>query len=346
MKDNRIPISFKLNEWTGALGDIGVLIPIFISLLALNGLPAGRPLFLIGILYIFSAIFFRLPIPVQPLKAMAAIVIAQSLPVSYLSAGGVWMGIILILLSVTGKIEWLSQYFTKPIVKGIQLGVGLMLIKTGFLLFISPSNYGYIAVKQAADLSSIGYWGFISALWVLVLPQLPLTLGNAVFAVSDTAREYFGEKSEKATPKNFAVSLGIANIIAGLSGGMPMCHGSGGLTAHYRFGARSAGATIIMGGISVIIAFLFPHTLLNILQSIPHWILGVMLLYVGICHAMLIKGLSQRRVEALVMGGIGLLTNNLFYSLLFGLFFERVVLSGFIWTGLKNSFLKPQRNIY
>src|SRR3989337_3705411 len=87
----------------------------------------------------------------------------------------------------------------------------------------------------------------LTAFVVLVIPQLPLTLGNAVIACADTARGYFRQDADRVTHRSLLISKGLANIFAGGIGGMPVCHGAGGLTAHYRFGARTGGATILLG---------------------------------------------------------------------------------------------------
>jgi len=316
-----LKIRYGPGEWAGALGDLGTFIPLFLSLVALNALPPGRSLILAGVTYICSSLFFRIPIPVQPLKAFAAIAIAEGLGMPYLIAGSLWMGLTLLVLVVTGRVEWLQKYFTRPIVKGIQLGVALMLIKKGFDLVISNT----LPVLPGAAAGSIVYPGvseFIASFWILLIPQIPLTLGNAVFAVSDVAHDYFGDRARRATPKNLSVSIAISNIVTGVVGGLPVCHGSGGLTAHYRFGSRSGGATIIIGAVFLLIGLTFSQTGTFLFGSIPSWVLGLMLLYVGVCHALLIRGLEEKRVLACVMGLIGLLTGNLAYSLALGLVVE------------------------
>jgi SulP family sulfate permease len=324
VKDDLLPIRLGLREWLGALGDIGTFVPIFLSLVALNGLPLSRSLVLVGLIYICTALYFRIPLPVQPLKAMATIAIAGGLGMPMIMAAGLWMGIILLLLAFTGRIEWLTQFFSRPIVKGIQLGVGLMLIKASLNLITMSSYPEDPGVRESLDqlppLSVI-----LPSLWILVLPQLPLTLGNAVFAVSDVAGDYFGDKSRRASPRNLASSIGLANLAIGVVGGLPVCHGSGGLTAHYRFGARTGGATLIMGVlyITLAIAIFFSGDLF--LRFIPPWLIGLMLLYVGICHALLVRGLMEQVWLALSMGIIALLTGNLLYSLVFGLLAERLV---------------------
>jgi len=96
-----------------------------------------------------------------------------------------------------------------------------------------------------------------TAFILLVIPQVPLTLGNAVVATSDAARLYFDRRASKVTYKALSISMGLANTAAGLLGGMPVCHGSGGLTAHYRFGARTGGSNLMIGTVCLALVVFF-----------------------------------------------------------------------------------------
>ena len=90
---------------------------------------------------------------------------------------------------------------------------------------------------------------FSLVLLLLVLPQIPMTVGNAVVAYADLSKEYFGEASAKVSYRNVCLSMAAGNILSFLLGGMPLCHGAGGLAAHYRFGARTVGSNLIIGAI-------------------------------------------------------------------------------------------------
>ena len=116
-------------------------------------------------------------------------------------------------------------------------------------------------------------------------------------------------------------------MAAGAFGAMPLCHGSGGLTAHRRFGARTAGATVIAGGFYILLALVFADRAPAVLRAVPSVVLGAMMVYVGVCHALLLRGLTERLWLALAMGLIGLLTGNLAWALCFGLLAEE----GEIW---------------
>jgi sulfate permease, SulP family len=140
---------------------------------------------------------------------------------------------------------------------------------------------------------------------VLVLPQLPMTLGNAVIANTDLAKEYFGEQATRTTNKALCVSMGLANVGAFFLGGMAMCHGAGGLAAHYRFGARTAGANIMIGGLFAALALLLGNGVLEVVRLIPLSVLGVLLLFAGAQLAMTIGDMRERKdmfVPLLILG--------------------------------------------
>src|SRR5699024_855147 len=88
---------------------------------------------------------------------------------------------------------------------------------------------------------------FATALTSLVLAQLPLTFGASVVATADAERTYFGAAARRVAPHRLAGSIGASNLLTGLTGAMPVCHGAGGVTAHYKLGARTAGATVSIG---------------------------------------------------------------------------------------------------
>jgi SulP family sulfate permease len=152
---------------------------------------------------------------------------------------------------------------------------------------------------------------FSVVLLLLVLPQIPMTIGNAVVAYADLSTDYFGEASAKVTYKNVCLTIAAGNALAFLLGGMPLCHGAGGLAAHYRFGARTAGSNLIIGLIFLLLALFLGTGILAIIYLIPLAILGVLLLYAGSQLSMTMIDLMSRKdlFVAMVMLGITLATN-------------------------------------
>ena len=123
--------------------------------------------------------------------------------------------------------------------------------------------------------------------------------------------EYFGDRARRASYRSVANSQGIADIISFMWGGIPMCHGAGGLAAMYRFGARSAGANLMIGGIFVLLGLVFGQSALLILNLLPLSILGVLLVFAGAQLALMVRDLTERKdlFVALIMLCIALTTN-------------------------------------
>ena len=138
-----------------------------------------------------------------------------------------------------------------------------------------------------------------------------MTLGNAVIANADLSRQYFGENSKRVTYRALCVSMGLANFFSFLVGGMPLCHGAGGLAAHYRFGARTAGSNLMIGLIFVALAILLGIHALAIVYLVPMSVLGIMLIFAGSQLALTIIDMTERKdlFVALVMLGITLGSN-------------------------------------
>ncbi len=377
--------SFRFNtfELGGALGDLGTLLPLTIALITLNHMGATSVFFVVGLAYILVGFVYRLPLPVQPLKAVAAIAIAGGLSASIISASGLIMAAFLLLLAGTGVIRHVARLFPKAIIRGIQIGVGFLLVRAGLVMInnqqviigggeetVSLANLsipvswllalglGGIFIlflrsrKLPASLVLLGlgviagiFWGSLlalpslsfglsfpklaipslgdlsAALILLVIPQIPLTLGNAVFATTDTASTYFGPKAKKVTPKALLTTMGVANLGAGLLGGMPICHGSGGLTAHYRLGARTGGAALMIGIPFLALAIFLDGNVLPILSLIPYSVLGVLVLFVGVQHSLLARDLRGKEEisVAFVVGIVGMATTNLAIGMASGL---------------------------
>ena len=345
--------SFKFVLWEtgGAFGDLGTLLPLLVALILVNQVSSTGSFLVVGLAYILAGLYYRIPIPVQPLKAMAAIAIATGLSASIISASGLLMAGLLLLLAVTGVIGLIAKLFPIPIIRGIQLSVAVLLIKAGVTLASKPQGFigqqgamhNFVGVPigwllaigsgilliifrhnrrlpVALIVLAFGFlasilWGpigrlaqlklglalptpglpalsdFGTALILLVIPQIPLTLGNAVFAAADTARSYFGDKAHRVTYKSLLSTMGIANLVAGLLGGFPVCHGSGGVTAHFKLGARTGIANLIIGSLFVVLALFLDGNPLPLLSLLPYPVLGVMVAFIGLQHALLIRDL-------------------------------------------------------
>jgi SulP family sulfate permease len=167
---------------------------------------------------------------------------------------------------------------------------------------------------------------------LLVVPQFALTFGNSIVATENTARILYGEQARRVTVRALSLSIGIVNLASAAIMGSPLCHGSGGITAHYRFGARSPKSSYVMGGVCILLA-LFGRAAVGLLELIPVAVLGVFLVYVGVQHAAYLRDLLKRWPQFLIavaVGVVSLLTTNLMWGFLVGF-----VLEAFLWTSLR-----------
>ena len=372
---------FDRVEFSGSLADLGTLLPLSVGLVTVNGLGFTQVFLLVGLFYLTTGLYFNLPIPVQPMKVIAAIAIAfpEKITLPVMSAAGLLLGIILLVLAFSGMIDWLSKVFTKPIVRGIQLGLGFMLMLKGIALIQKPELFinagenatfiGGIPVNLVIGLAGVVLvlllsssrrfpaalvivglgvvigipfrpsgglaWEFgptalqlfapnltdyTTALLLLVIPQIPLTIGNAVIGTTDTAHSLFGadEATRRANNRSFSISMGLANLAVGALAAMPMCHGTGGLAAHYRFGARTGGSNIMIGIVFASLALAFGNVGVDLFSAIPNAVLGVLLLFAGLELATLLRDLKEKKdlFIAFLIAGIGLATMNM--SVAFG----------------------------
>lgn len=345
-----IPYKFNRMELSGSLGDLGTLLPLAMGMIMVNGMSTTGIFFTIGLFYICAGLYFEVPIPVQPMKAISSYAIATGVSATQVSGAAALTCLFLFFIGISGGINFIGKIVPKSVIRGIQLSTGTLLMMQGVRLITGQSpqqvaagsgepfftiahlgplplgicfgiagalivlalvnNKKYPAAlvliagglitgllfARPGILAGVGF-GFqlpellpfglptepdlVIAFFVLVLPQLPMTIGNAIIANTDLSKEYFGEKSHKVTYKTTTLSMAFANGISFLLGGIPLCHGAGGLAAHYKFGARTGGSNIIIGGFFLCIALFLGQHALSLIHLLPFSILGVLLVFAG-----------------------------------------------------------------
>jgi predicted benzoate:H+ symporter BenE len=316
-KDESFVLS--LRELSGALGDLGTLLPLMLGSIAVAGLVPLPVLAGSAVFYIATAACYRLPIPVQPMKAVAAVLLTAQLSPAALAASGVMLGAALLILGLTGWISRLARIVPQSVLAGLQLGLGLALALVSLdlmasapllavvtigivlgLLLVPRAPSALIALAAALVLAQVqdipGMGAQIlapaafelpawpsraeleSAVSLFVLPQLCLTFTNAVLLTALLANDYFGEHAAHVTPRRLSITSGLANLLLTPLGALPMCHGAGGLAAHYRFGARSGTAPLALGVALLAVALLPGGLGLALLAAIPAAALGALLM--------------------------------------------------------------------
>jgi sulfate permease, SulP family len=371
---------FNRMELAGSLGDLGTILPLSIAMILINGLdPLG--LFLgVGAFYIFSGLYFRVTNSVEPMKVISAYAIATGVTAVQIQASSLWVCAFLLIIGGTGMITLIGRYIPKPVIRGVQVSTGVLLISQGVKLMLGDSKLqmlhgkaepylliqhlgpvpigliiggilciltflllenrrlpAAIIVVGAGLLSGI-FWGtheglhqihpwfylpkilpfgipsggdFTFALLVLVLPQIPMTLGNAVIANADLSGQYFPSEGRRVTHKALCISMALANLMSFFLGGMPMCHGAGGLASRYRFGARTGGSNLIIGAIFIVLAICLGRDLLGVIYLLPMSALGILLIFAGAQLSLTLLDMNTRKdlFVPIVVLGITLATN-------------------------------------
>lgn len=133
-------IQFNRQEFSGAFGDIGTDFPLIIAMIVAAGLHSPSVLIVFGIMQIFTGVVYKMPMPVQPLKAMATFVISQKIAGTVLMGAGLAIGMVMLLLSLTGILDKLTKLVPKAVIRGIQLGLGISLCLLSFKEYISSDG--------------------------------------------------------------------------------------------------------------------------------------------------------------------------------------------------------------
>lgn len=325
---------FNLREFNAAFADIGTLLPYMLSTIVLVGISPIAAIACFAVAYIATAGYYGLPIPVQPMKAIAAVAITSSMTPESLFVSGFMIGLLLVVLGLTGWIDKLCRLVPQSIISGLKVGLGFTLSLTALSLmsddpwmaagllavFILLMQWAremsilfFLAVALAAglmlDLPGLRlpaqefsflagfHWPDLAILTDSlknhVLPQLSLTLTNAVMLTALIAHEIFGPQASHVTARRLSLSSGFGNLFLTPLGAIPMCHGAGGLVAHHRFGARTGGAPLIIGLVLLTLVLLPDRLGLAWLSAIPIIALGVLLLIASLQLAA-----SRRLIDA------------------------------------------------
>lgn len=147
-------------------------------------------------------------------------------------------------------------------------------------------------------LGSLTWHDLMLGLVFLALPQLPLTLGNAIVATAEENNRLFPDRA--VNENKLSTSTGVLNLFSASVGGIPMCHGAGGMAGHVAFGARTGGATIILGVILLALAMFFSGSVQTLFAVLPKAILGVILFLTGAQLALGSCDFSKDKGERLV----------------------------------------------
>jgi SulP family sulfate permease len=323
------------------------------------------------------------------MKVIGAYAIATGISAGQIQASCLWIFLFLLIIGGTGINTLMGHYIPRPVIRGVQLSTGVMLVSQGVKLMLGTSTIQSLH-QTAEPYLSIQYLGpvpiglligaslavltlllldnrrlpaaivvvgagiviglfmgtgeglgrirlglnlphllpfgmpktgdFTFALLVLVLPQIPMTLGNAVMANADLSVQYFPQDGGRVTYRGLCISMALANLMSFFLGGMPMCQGAGGLASRYRFGARSAGSNLISGAMFILLALCLGDHLMGAIYLLPMSALGILLIFAGLQLSLTLLDMRARKEMTVPIVVLGItLASNLAAGFLIGI---------------------------
>ena len=372
---SRPALRFDRNEFAGAFGDIGTDFPLIAGLILVADLDATSVLIMFGAMQLVTGLVYRIPMPVQPLKAMAALMIAQGLGGDVLYGAGLAIGVMMLLLSSTGLLERIARVVPRAVIRGLQFGLGLQLGllalqeyvpadgRTGYVLagvgflvvLLLAGNRRYpaaliviligLAYAIAFRFDAAGFgdgvglnlpglhvpeWSEVArGFFLLAIPQIPLSLGNSLLATTQLANDLFPEHRISIT--KIGLTYSAMNLVNPFFGGVPTCHGSGGLAGHYYFGARTGGSVVIEGALYIVLGLLAGTGFAEIVELFPLPVLGVILAFEALALMRLLGDVAGTPNDLAIALVVGLVAAGLPYGYAIGLVVGCVLYYGRRW---------------
>ena len=313
------PFEFNLRELAGSMGDFGTFFPFAIGYIAVCGLNPAGFLVMMGLTNIATGLIYRHPMPVEPMKVLAVVAIAERWSPSMVYASGFGMGVVWLVFSLSGIAAWISRVSPPSVVRGIQASLGLLLAMEAvkmisawwllgaasvlIVLLLRESRYapaaivlmalgvaimfakGQLQQVEAPRLTLPPLTSFrLEEVWQAMLlagfAQIPLTATNAVISTAALIKKFWPDRP--VSERRLSLNMGVMNLALPFLGGMPMCHGAGGFAGQYYFGARTGGTNIIEGAIEITMGLFFAASIATLFASFPTAIIGAMMLLVGI----------------------------------------------------------------
>lgn len=314
-----LPLKFSLGEAAGSVGDFGTILPIVLGVALVCEVNLAHIFLFFALWYVLSGLIYRLPIPIEPLKAVGAIAIAEGLTAGEIAGAGMLIGVIFLALGCCGSMTWLQNRIPVSVIRGVQAGLALILLRTSFGFLQSDPLYAGISVAivilffiaairwkindvSALIVLAIGIGaGILTAglphfamipMPTLVIPGIEDLVYAGLYlvppqfpltltnAILATSLLTLDLFKRDVPPDRLSRTIGIMNLVSVPFGGFPMCHGAGGLAAQHRFGARTGGANVIAGIIFLGFAFFFASP--QSLALIPLGVFGGLLIFAAV----------------------------------------------------------------
>lgn len=319
-KANKWPdFRFNLEEISGAVGDYGTLIPIVLGVAIISNVNLGHMLLFFSIWYIITGLYYKMPVPVEPMKAIGVVAISEGLSSGEIAASGIILGALFLVLGFCKGMKFIQKKVPNSVIRGIQLGLALLLIKTSINFIVGDYILAIICILIVILFSIANRFGKIpdvSAIFILLIGIIvgfsifgipPISIMSLPNIIIPTAQDFLKGGwllaipqapltitnailatsllmqdlvHREVDPDKLSKSIGLMNLTSVPFGGFPMCHGAGGLAAQYRFGARTGGSNIMSGLILLPIALFFASP--EFVAIIPFGVFGALLVFVAI----------------------------------------------------------------
>ncbi len=339
------PYEFSLRELAGSMGDFGTLLPLAIGYVAVCKMNPAGLLIMMGLANIVTGLIYRLPMPIEPMKVLAVVAIAQAWSPEKVYTSALVMGVVWVVMAATGAMKYVARGTPESVVRGIQISLGVLLAIEAIkmvsswwllglaaviiILVLRENRYapaavvlillGIVIMAVRGQLVDVGGVSIslppltmvdLREIWPVLrdggLAQIPLTATNAVIATSALISQYWPDR--RVTERHLSLNMGVANVILPFFGGMPLCHGAGGLAGQYYFGARTGGTNLIEGAIEIVLGVFLAGSIAGIFAAFPTAIVGAMMLLVGLQLAKSARDLRWNRsvltVAATVAGSV------------------------------------------
>lgn len=353
---------FNLRELAGAFGDLGVALPLLVGMQAVAGFDGVRLCVVFGLMQVFAALCYGIPVPAQPLKVVAALTIAGGLAPELVFGAGFSIGLAMLLLTVTGTVEWVARAVPKCVVRGIQFGLALKLgvvaagymgsggaegwlFSAGSLVLIAVlrrsrtvppaliivaagmvfgwasgtfSSGATVTAPTVPDLVRLpGLRHVAEGFLILGLAQIPLSLGNSVLATRQVCADLYPGRG--VTARKIGLTYSVMNLVSPLVGGIPVCHGSGGVVGMHLFGGRSGGAPLLSGLFFIGLGIAMGQAPGAMLVLFPLPMLGALLAAEAFALGALVRDAGEEAGDSALALAVGLCAVTLPYGFLVGM---------------------------
>jgi len=215
----------------------------------------------------------------------------------------IWLGV-----AISALMLGLMRYRRSPVaLVAVLVGIGV-----GQILGIAPPFPALDFGLHLPHLVMPTWAQILHGTEYAVLPQIPLTLTNAIIVTAAVSRQLFPRELHPVNERNLAITTGLGNLLAAPFGGYLMCHGAGGIAGHFRFGGRTATSPVLIGLVFVVLGIGFGESGYALLKTIPDAVLGGLLLFSGIELALSSKLHEHQGSDlflVLLMAAIGVALN-------------------------------------